>query len=127
MVFVAGPRQVGKTTLALALPDARRGYLNWDVAEHRAHILRRGLPPRGLRSWNDCTPSSACLRLVHRQPVLCVECKGSDAATDKSLRYFKVRFPDCAAWQISATGTRDCVDADDIRVAPALTLLSTLV
>ena len=45
MVFVAGPRQVGKTTLALALPGARAGYLNWDVAEHRERILRRQLPP----------------------------------------------------------------------------------
>jgi hypothetical protein len=44
MVFVAGPRQVGKTTLALALPGARAGYLNWDVAEHRERILRREMP-----------------------------------------------------------------------------------
>lgn len=28
MVFVAGPRQVGKTTLALDLPGACAGYLN---------------------------------------------------------------------------------------------------
>ena len=44
MVFVAGPRQVGKTTMALALPGAREGYLNWDIAEHRERILRRELP-----------------------------------------------------------------------------------
>ena len=44
MVFVAGPRQVGKTTLALSLPGADQGYLNWDVAEHRERILRRELP-----------------------------------------------------------------------------------
>lgn len=34
MVLVAGPRQVGKTTLARSLPGAKTGYLNWDVAEH---------------------------------------------------------------------------------------------
>ena len=45
MVFVAGPRQVGKTTLALALRGASAGYRNWDVAEHRASILKRELPP----------------------------------------------------------------------------------
>jgi predicted AAA+ superfamily ATPase len=45
MVFVAGPRQVGKTTLALSLPGARAGYLNWDVALHREAILRSELPP----------------------------------------------------------------------------------
>ena len=44
MVFVAGPRQVGKTTLARSLPGAKTGYLNWDVAEHRERILRRELP-----------------------------------------------------------------------------------
>ena len=65
--------------------------------------------------------------LDQRRPVLCVECKWSDAAADKSLRYFKIRFPDCDAWQISATGTRDYVNADGIRVAPALRLLTTLI
>jgi predicted AAA+ superfamily ATPase len=49
MVFVAGPRQVGKTTLARSLPGAAKGYLNWDVAEHRERILRGELP--GGRLW----------------------------------------------------------------------------
>ena len=40
MVFVAGPRQVGKTTLALSLPEAGEGYLNWDIDAHRARILK---------------------------------------------------------------------------------------
>ena len=44
MVFVAGPRQVGKTTLALGLPGARAAYLNWDAAPHRDRILRGELP-----------------------------------------------------------------------------------
>ncbi len=44
MVFVAGPRQVGKTTLALSLPSAKTGYLSWDIAEHRERILRGRLP-----------------------------------------------------------------------------------
>ena len=44
MVFLSGPRQVGKTTLALGLAGAKKGYLNWDVAEHRDRILRRELP-----------------------------------------------------------------------------------
>ncbi len=63
MVFVSGPRQVGKTTLALTLPGGPDGYLNWDIAEHRQRILRRELPPgdlwvfdeihkyRGWRNW----------------------------------------------------------------------------
>ena len=44
MVFVAGPRQVGKTTLAKSLPDALAGYLSWDIAIDRERILRRELP-----------------------------------------------------------------------------------
>ena len=53
MVFVAGPRQVGKTTLALGLPGARKAYLNWDVAEHRERILRRELPPGGFWLFDE--------------------------------------------------------------------------
>lgn len=45
MVFVAGPRQVGKTTLALSLPGARAGYLNWDIPADRSRILAGELPP----------------------------------------------------------------------------------
>ncbi|MCM3876458.1 MAG: AAA family ATPase [Thermoanaerobaculia bacterium] len=53
MVFVAGPRQVGKTTLALGLPGARQACLNWDVAEHRERILRRELPPGGFWLFDE--------------------------------------------------------------------------
>jgi len=62
-----------------------------------------------------------------RQPVPSVECKSADGRLDKSLRYFKVRFPDCEAWQVSATGTKDFVTPEGIRVAPALELLGRLV
>jgi uncharacterized protein len=53
MAFVAGPRQVGKTTLALALPGAREGYLNWDVAAHRERILKGELPPGRLWIFDE--------------------------------------------------------------------------
>lgn len=62
MVFVCGPRQVGKTTLARSLPKADDGYRNWDVAEHRAQLLAGELPPGLLwvfdeihkyRSWRN--------------------------------------------------------------------------
>ena len=53
MVFVAGPRQVGKTTLAKSLPGASAGYLNWDVAEHRDRILRGELPPAKLWVFDE--------------------------------------------------------------------------
>jgi hypothetical protein len=53
MVFLSGPRQVGKTTLALAVAGSRAGYLNWDVAEHRERILRRELPASKLWLFDE--------------------------------------------------------------------------
>lgn len=44
MVFLGGPRQVGKTTLAQHVIPERAAYLNWDIPAHRADILRRELP-----------------------------------------------------------------------------------
>ncbi len=43
MLFLMGPRQVGKTTLCLSLPNAIHTdftYLNWDNLEHRELILK---------------------------------------------------------------------------------------
>ena len=53
MVFVAGPRQVGKTTLARALPGLRSGYLNWDVTEDRTRILAGELPASKLWVFDE--------------------------------------------------------------------------
>jgi uncharacterized protein len=44
MVFVGGPRQVGKTTMAKSLLTHAAGYLNWDVPEHREKILKKQFP-----------------------------------------------------------------------------------
>ena len=47
MVFVTGPRQVGKTTLSRMLLDSKPGqYLNYDVADDRAVIVRQGWSPQ---------------------------------------------------------------------------------
>ena len=53
LVFIGGPRQVGKTTLALHLLGGERGaghpaYLNWDIAAHRQRILAGELPTEPL-------------------------------------------------------------------------------
>ena len=53
MVFVGGPRQVGKTTLAKKLLSDSRGYLNWDIDEHRERILRKTLPPTSLWVFDE--------------------------------------------------------------------------
>ena len=53
MVFIGGPRQVGKTTLAQSLLRKYRpghpGYLNWDNAEHRQKILKGEWPKKQKR------------------------------------------------------------------------------
>ena len=53
MVFLAGPRQVGKTTLARQLLPDPAGYLNWDVPEHRDSILRRVYPPCPMLAFDE--------------------------------------------------------------------------
>lgn len=48
MVFLGGPRQVGKTTLSLALLDnadeEHPGYLNWDIIRDKQLLLKGALP-----------------------------------------------------------------------------------
>ena len=61
MVFLSGPRQVGKTTIARSLDDAA-GYFNWDNQTHREMIVKG--------------PSAIAARLgldrLHSDPPLCV-------------------------------------------------------
>ena len=50
MVFIGGPRQVGKTTLAVhcftspPYNENHPGYLNWDRKDHRTRLLREQIP-----------------------------------------------------------------------------------
>ena len=44
MVFISGPRQVGKTTLGKSLLGETGTYLNWDFADHREKILQGQWP-----------------------------------------------------------------------------------
>lgn len=49
MVFIAGPRQCGKTTLAMEILGANTAhYLNWDDPGGRKKILQRQFPTSGL-------------------------------------------------------------------------------
>ncbi len=65
--------------------------------------------------------------LEDRKPILLIECKWADAQIIQPLRYLKLRFPGCAAWQISCTGTKDYLSPEGIRVAPAVVFLKDLV
>jgi predicted AAA+ superfamily ATPase len=51
MVFLSGPRQCGKTTLAQGIgQEATTSYFNWDVAEHR-RLLRAGRIEESAKLW----------------------------------------------------------------------------
>jgi len=62
-----------------------------------------------------------------REPLQLIECKWADASPGKGLRYLKARFPAADAFQISATGSKDHISVDQIRVCPALKFLAKLV
>ena len=62
-----------------------------------------------------------------QKPIQFVECKWSDDEIGKGLRYLSERFPNVEAWQISATGEKDYVNARNIRVAPAPIFLDQLI
>jgi hypothetical protein len=53
MVFLGGPRQVGKTTVAKSILKNKKAYLNWDADEHRELILKRKIPARPLVVFDE--------------------------------------------------------------------------
>lgn len=65
--------------------------------------------------------------LENGKPLQFIEAKWSDGDVSPGLKYLKARFAGVDAWQITATGTKDFVSKEGIRVTPALELLSTLV
>lgn len=78
MVFVGGPRQAGKTTLARQVIGRPEGYLSWDIAEHRERILKRELPAAPVwafdeihkyRGWRNYI-KGLYDKLGHRQKIL---------------------------------------------------------
>ena len=134
----------GAPSLRAVKKEQKHYHLDWSIVPEESarfenlvacHLLKwvhyrqdtEGLDVE-LRYFRDTDGREVDFVIVDRgKPVLCVECKWSDTAPDRSLRYFKTRFPDCDAWQISAVGTKDYLDARGIRVAPALTLLTDLI
>ncbi len=72
MAFVAGPRQVGKTTLAkhlLSLVAADGFYFNWDIETHRRAIIRN---PEDFWQVSGMVPSKGKQRIsldeIHKYP-----------------------------------------------------------
>ncbi len=68
MAFVAGPRQVGKTTLLRRLLD-RAGqagnYFNWDIESNRKAVLRH---PEGFWTQPKAARSRIALDEIHKYP-----------------------------------------------------------
>lgn len=63
----------------------------------------------------------------HGKPIKAIECKWNNGDISKHLKYFHAKFPDCEAWQISATGNKDYISKENIRVCPAIVLLKELI
>lgn len=61
------------------------------------------------------------------KPIMVVEAKSSDKNISPSLKYFKHKFPDVDAYQVSLDGQKDFLSGDGIRVMPGLAFLKTLV
>ena len=67
MIFLTGPRQAGKTTLAHIISRSYRNrlYFNWDIAEDRAHFINN---PSFFESVErkDSTPPLIILDEIHK-------------------------------------------------------------
>lgn len=53
MVFLSGPRHVGKTSLGRQLITEPNSYLNWDNVDDRRRILQQQLAPAGERFFDE--------------------------------------------------------------------------
>ena len=58
MLFMAGPRQAGKTTLALSLAEsyANNDYLNWDILSHRSRFIENPTFFEEIERRDESTP-----------------------------------------------------------------------
>jgi len=102
------------------------------VASHLLKWIHHQIDTKGreieLRYFRDVDGRETDFVLTeNRKPLRIIEAKWSDGDIAPGLRYLKARFPEVDAWQISATGTKDYVSREGIRVAPAVQLLGTLV
>lgn len=102
------------------------------IASHLLKWVHHEQDARGrdleLRYFRDTDGREVDFVVVEgRRPLLFVEAKWGDADVDRSLRYLRARFPSSDAWQVSATGRKDFISADGIRVCPAIELLRSLV
>ena len=80
-----------------------------------------------LRYFRDVDRREVDFILIeNNKPISAIECKWSDDDISSSLKYFKQRFVDCNAWQISFDGKQDFISGEGIRVCPAWKYLLSL-
>lgn len=53
MIFIGGPRQIGKTTLALDMAPKKKCYWNWDSLEDREMIMAQKVPTQGFIIYDE--------------------------------------------------------------------------
>ncbi len=81
-----------------------------------------------LRYFRDVDKREVDFVVVNgKKPITFIECKWNDTVISDSLKYMKLRFPECEAWQISAVGKKNYVSDLGIRVCPAYEFLSNLI
>lgn len=122
MVFLGGPRQVGKTTLALNLLKTPKAYYNWDVADHRKDILERIFYKNSLlvfdeihkyRSWRNYlkglydNPSRSYQILVTGSARLDLYRYSGDSLQG---RYFYYRLHPLSVSELNMTSQKDFTD-----------------
>lgn len=138
MVFIGGPRQSGKTTLA------KHYHLDWTVITERGarfenliacHLLKwvyflqdtEGREME-LRYFRDVDKREVdFVVLEDKRPVHFIECKSSGKTQSPSLRYLKVRFPTVPATQVTLDDDVDLVTRDHVRICSAHLFLRDLV
>lgn len=122
MVFLGGPRQVGKTTLSREFLTSKDGYFNWDVADHREAILLRQFPMspcivldeiHKYKSWRNYLkglydrPERAYQILVTGSAKLDVYRRGGDSLQG---RYFYFRLHPLTVAELKINSQVDFID-----------------
>ena len=128
MVFVGGPRQVGKTTFALSflseLTEKHPGYLNWDNPKIRSLLLKGELPAgenclvldeiHKFARWRNLVKGlydanrSAASFLVTGSARLDYYSKGGDSLQG---RYHYYRFHPFSLLELNSSGSRNDLEA----------------
>ena len=97
--------------------------LKWAHFEQDAH--GRDLE---LRYFRDVDGREVDFVVLERgKPIRLIEAKWGDTQVVRGLRYLKTRFPEAEAVQIAATGKKDYLTPEGIRVRPAISFLTELI